>query len=290
MKRKFFNFKPAEFVLTILLLFSGINLGFSSGSFVLNFKRLGFSVFSAVQKGVVAVTGAAGDFFSSIHDFINLREEYNILVEKLEDYEYMQKTSTALRIENEYLREQLDFAKKSEYKSIAAQIIARDPNALYSGITLNKGSKHGIKKGMCVLAIQNGNLGVVGKIVTVGYITSMVMPLYDNNCSISSRIQNTRDIGIVTGNGAQDNFLTLHYIRKRYIEDFNIGDIIVTSGENGNYLRDVPIGRIAEIKDIKYDNTLDIKIDPVIDFERLENVMALDLSSPLQHEEENQND
>ena len=143
---------------------------------------------------------------------------------------------------------------------------------------------------MCVLAIQNGNLGVVGKIVTVGYITSMVMPLYDNNCSISSRIQNTRDIGIVTGNGAQDNFLTLHYIRKRYIEDFNIGDIIVTSGENGNYLRDVPIGRIAEIKDIKYDNTLDIKIDPVIDFERLENVMALDLSSPLQHEEENQND
>lgn len=280
MKKKLLNFRPAEFILVVLILFSGINLGFSSGSFVLKLKDIGFTVFSTVQKGVSAVTGSVSGAFTAIKEFSTLREQYGILSKKVAEYEYIQKSNTELLRENEYLKEQLDFTRNSEYKTIAAQIIARDPDALYSAITINKGSRHGIKKGMCVVAIQNGNLGLVGKIVTVGYLTSMIMPLYDQNCNISARIQNTREIGIVTGNGTQENFLDLQYIKKRYISELNVGDIIVTSGENENYRKDVPIGRITRIKEIDYDNSLDILIDPIVDFDRLESVIAIDLKEP----------
>ena len=188
----------------------------------------------------------------------------------------MQRNNTEIRKENERLKEQLQFATDLEYRNIAAQIIGRNPDNLYSGITIGKGSKSGIKKGMPVIAIQNGNIGVVGKVVTVGLSTSLVMPVYDSKCNISSRIQNTRDIGIISGSGSYDSPLMLNYIRKRVLDDFNHGDLVVTSGENDNYMKDIPIGRISKITVLDYDSSLQIEIDPVIDFMRLETVLVVD--------------
>lgn len=271
-----FRFRVAEIVLGVLILTSGLFLGFSSGSFVVSFSKIGFTVVSTLSKGVSQVTGAVTGVVTYVHDMASLQKEYALLTEKLKDYEYMQRNNTEIRKENERLKEQLQFATDLEYRNIAAQIIGRNPDNLYSGITIGKGSKSGIKKGMPVIAIQNGNIGVVGKVVTVGISTSLVMPIYDSKCNISARIQNTRDIGIATGNGSYDKPLSLNYIRKRVLDDFNHGDLIVTSGENDNYIKDIPIGRISKITVLDYDSSLSIEIDPVIDFMRLENVLVVD--------------
>ncbi|MBQ0039810.1 MAG: rod shape-determining protein MreC [Treponema sp.] len=274
--KKSFKFKTAEIILAFIILFSGSMLAFSSGSFIVNFNRIGFSLVSFLQEGTFNVFSSAKKAVMSVHDFAVLQKEYRELSEKLKDYEFMQRTNTEIRKENERLREQLKFATDLEYRNIAAQIIGRNPDNLYSGITISKGSKDGIRKGMPVIAIQNGNVGVVGKVVTVGIGTSIVMPVYDTKCNISARIQNTRDIGIVSGSGSYDSPLMLNYIRKRVLDDFNHGDIIVTSGENDNYMKDIPIGRISKITVLDYDSSLNIEIDPVIDFMRLENVLVVD--------------
>ena len=44
------RFKLPEFVLVILIIISGIMLAFSSGSFVLNFKSIGFTLVSTVER------------------------------------------------------------------------------------------------------------------------------------------------------------------------------------------------------------------------------------------------
>ena len=274
------HFRLPEFVLLILILFSGIMLGFSAGGFVINFQKAGFTVLSSLQKGVSAVTGYVTGTVTAVRDMANLQKEYKVLLEKLEDYEFLQRNNTEIRKENERLREQLGFATRSNYKNIAAQIIGRDPDSLYSGITIDKGARSGIKKGMPVVAIQDGNVGVVGKVVTVGVGTSLIMPVYDLHCNISSRIQNTRDIGIVSGAGSVNQPLSLQYIRRRVMNDFQKGDIVVTSGENDNYVRDIPVGRITEVRVLDYDSSLVIDVEPIIDFARLETVLVLDQSLP----------
>lgn len=278
--------KTAEILLGFLILLSGNLLAFSSGSFIVNFNKVGFSIASSIQKGVFTVCNSGKNLFSSIHDLAVLQKEYRVLVDKLKDYEYMQRSNAEIRKENERLKEQLKFATDFEYKNIPAQIIGRNPDSLYSGITIGKGERHGVRKGMPVIAIQNGNIGVVGKVVTVGPLTSLVMPVYDSKCNISARIQNTRDIGIATGSGSFDRPLSLNYIRKRVLDDFNHGDLIVTSGENDNYMKDIPIGRISKITILDYDSSLGIEIDPVIDFMRLENVLVVDKRSINDRQEE----
>lgn len=274
------SFKLPEFIFVILIAFSGIMLGFSSGGFVINFTKVGFTIMSTMDKGVNAVTNGITKVFTNFKDYSNLKKEYKELTEKLKDYEYLQRNNTEIKKENERLKEQLDFATSVEQKNYAAQIIARDPDSLYSGITINKGSRNGIKKGMPVIAIQHGNVGVVGKVVTVGLGTSMLMPVYDLQCNISARIQNTRDIGIISGNGTVESPLTLKYIKKRVLDELSFGDIVVTSGENDNYMRDIPIGTISKITVLDYDSSLNIEIKPIIDFSRLETVIVVDLNNP----------
>lgn len=276
--------KTPLFFFLFYVILSGVILSFYSGGFLVNFKQLGFSIVSSVQKGFSTVANGVTTFFTAVGDLATLREEYAILQEKLEDYEYLQRNNADIKKENARLKEQLGFATDFTYKNYPAQIIARDPNALYSGITLNKGSRHNIRKGMAVLAIQNGDIGLVGKVVSVGRETSMIMPIYDYQCNISSRISTTRDIGLVSGNGESSNTLTLKYIKKRVLQELNLGDIIVTSGENDNYIKDIPIGSISNIKMLDYDNSLEIEITPIIDFSRLENVIIVD-SSQIQNNE-----
>ncbi|MBR1536424.1 MAG: rod shape-determining protein MreC [Treponema sp.] len=272
-----FRFGLSEILLIVFLLFSGAMLAFHSGGFVLNFRSLGFTLLSSVQKGVSTVTNGIENTFNAVHELARLRQENKELTERLKNYEILQRANTDIRKENERLKEQLDFSVTYQEKNYPAQIIARNPDSLYSAFTINKGSRHGIKKNMPVLAVQNGITGLVGKVVTVGAGTSLVMPIYDTKCSVSARIQKTRDIGLISGNGSSDSMLNMSYIKKRVLDELQIGDLIVTSGEGGNYTSDIPIGSISEIKTLDYDSSLSIKVAPVIDFSRIEMVIVSDL-------------
>ncbi len=275
-KHSIFSIKLPHILLVILVIISGILLAFSTGSFIFNLKELGFSAFSTVQKGIVSTFDYVGGIFTSIEQLATLKEEHEILTKKLEDYEFMQRTNAKIIQENERLNEIFDFTNDYTYKTIASRIIGRDPENLYSSITINKGTYNGVQKNMPVIAVQNGTVGVVGKVVSVGLFTSIIMPLYDYNSHISARIQSTRDLGIASGNG---NNITLQYIKNRVLNDLQFGDLIVTSGENDNYMREIPIGTINSVETVDYDTSLIIKVTPIIDFSRLEEVLLVNLKT-----------
>lgn len=273
------SFRLSLLSFIILVIISGTMLALSSGGFILNFKEVGFSVFTTAQKGVNAVFHGITGAFEAVKELSELRKDYNELVEKLKDYEYLQRNNAEIRKENELLKEQLQISQSMINKNYSAQVIGRDPDNLYSGITVNKGSKQGIKKNMPVIAVQNGDIGLVGKVVSVGAFTSLVMPIYDFQCNISGRIQHTRDVGLVVGQGDSDIPLQMQYIKKRVEDELQYGDVIVTSGENENYLKDVPIGNISKISRVDYDSSLIIEVTPIIDFARLENIIIVDLKN-----------
>lgn len=273
-----FRFRFPEFLLALLVVASGVMLAFTTGSFVVNFGRIGFSIFSTAEKGVFFVTDSVKRSVGAVRELSELKRNYDELVLKLQNYEQMQRSNAEIRKENEQLKEQLDFAKSVEQKNYPAQIISRDVDKLYASLTIDKGSVNGIGKNMPVIAYQNGNIALVGKVVEVGRFTSTIMPVYSIDCTVSARIQNTRDLGLVSGFG-DDTKLSLKYIKKRVMDTLNYGDVIVTSGENGNYMRNMPIGSISEIRVVEYDSSLEIDVTPLIDFPRLETVIVVDVKS-----------
>lgn len=270
-----FRFKFSEFLLIIFVLLSSLLLAFNSGGFVVNLKKVGFSIISSVEKGVHFVVDGITNTVNSVGELRKLKKEYNELVLKLENYEQMQRSNADITKENERLKEQLGFSISMDEKNIPAQIISRNLDNAYSYLTIDKGSVNGIKKNMPVVAFQNGNQGLVGKVIQVGTFTSQIMPIYNIKNIVSVRIQNTRDLGLVSGLGTQNQPLLLQHIRKRVMEELSYGDVVVTSGENDNYMRDIPVGTITKITALDYNSSLNIELTPIIDFSRLENVIVV---------------
>lgn len=270
-----FRLRFPEFLLIGLVILFNVVLAFSSGGFVISVKKIGFSVVSSAEKGIHFVIDGVVNTVNAVKELHQLKKDYNDLVLKLENYEQMQRTNVDIRKENDRLKEQLDFSISLEEKNIPSQIISRNLDNAYPYLTIDKGSINGIKKNMPVVAIQHGNQGLVGKVVQVGTFTSQVMPIYNIDNIVSCRIQNTRDLGLVNGLGSQDQPLSMQYIRKRVLDELHFGDVIVTSGENDNYMKDIPIGTISKITVLDYNSSLNIELTPIIDFARLENVIVV---------------
>ncbi len=278
MKRKFsFKIKLDVFLLILLLIISSVLLTFSGGRFIVDFKSVGFSVAAGTENAVHSLSAFVTDTVSAVRELAELRSKYVTLSEKLKDYELLQRSNADIRRENRELKELLGFADTIAYKNIPAQITGFDPDNLYSGIIINRGTKHGVRKNMPVLAFQGSNVGLVGKIVQTGRDSSMIIPIYDYQCYVAATVQTTKHRGLVNGQGSADAPLIMQYVQKRAKDEISIGDRILASGEN-LFPKDSPIGVVTGIKVHDYETYLELTVQPIIDFFRLDYVFVLDLS------------
>ena len=279
MKRKFsFRIKLDVFLLIFLLIISSVLLTFSGGRFIIDFKSVGFSVAAGTENAVHSVSAFVTDTVSAVRELAELRSKYLELSEKLKDYELLQRSNADIRRENRELKELLGFADTIAYKNIPAQISGFDPDNLYSGIIINRGAKHGVRKNMPVLAFQGSNVGLVGKIVQTGRDSSMIIPIYDYQCYVAASVQTTKHRGLVNGQGTADLPLIMRYVQKRAKDEISIGDRILASGENDLFPKDSPIGVVTGIKVHDYETYLELTVQPIIDFSRLDYVFVLDMS------------
>ena len=281
MKRlKTFTLKHKKgLTLFILILVSILCLSFSSQGWLTKPKQIGQSVFSVFQISITSIKGWFARTWNSINELKQVTEELNVARQKLLEYEKISRDVVELREENKKYRELLEFVDSSSYRQIPAQIIAKDPGNFFSTIMIDRGSRHNLQEGMAVVAFQDGLQGLVGKVVQVNAITSMIKPLLDPTCYVSARLQKSRYEGLVYGNGVGADLLTMEYVSKNARDVIEYGDLVITSGLSGElgspYPKGIYIGRIRKYEAEAYETSMQLEIEPVIDFSRLEEVFVL---------------
>lgn len=238
-------------------------------------QRVGLSVLSFFQKGFDTVGNFASGTLTSVSELRDLRARYRELVGRMEEYQNLERSLTDLKRENERLRSQLGYLGEARYRAVSARIIAKDPGNLYSTFVIDKGMKDGLRKNLPIVAYQDGSEGLVGRVLEVGKASSMISPIFDASAHISARLDRTRYEGLVSGGGSPDVPLTMRYIKKRAKDEIQYGDLVVTSGFQSLYPRDVIIGRVTRILSADYQTSLDIDVEPVLDFARLEYVFVV---------------
>jgi rod shape-determining protein MreC len=263
------------YVFVTLVIVSLSALFFSSRNVLGNVKNLGLTVFSGFRGGIYEASSAVSRTILSIKELASLRREYTELTERIARYEQLERSSAEVRQENNRLREQLGFSRDLRYQHIPAVLIGRDPNNLFSAFVINKGLYAGVSVNMPVIAFHNGTQGLVGKVVNTGAFESLVMPLYDERCFVSSRLSESRYEGIVEGRGIPDAPLLMRFIRKRARDEISIGDMVVSSGMGGVYPPGINIGRVNNIIFQEDDLSMEVELEPSIDFSRLEYVFVI---------------
>jgi rod shape-determining protein MreC len=257
------------------VLVSLFSLLIANRTVVLRPKEVGLSTMAFFQKGVTGFFRWFGDTAGSVRQLRQAREELAAARERLNELDQTNREIVQLRRENQLLRDQIGFSQALDPERISAEVIAKDHDNLFSTITVNKGSRRGVRRDMPVVAYQGDMEGLVGKVVAVGPGSSQILPLYDPQCLVSARLERSRNEGLVLGQGKDRENVLMRYVKKIAKDNIEYGDLVVTAGLGGLYPKGVNIGRIRDIRARGYETSLELEVEPIIDFDRLEYVYIL---------------
>jgi rod shape-determining protein MreC len=273
--RGFFSRHREGLVFSLLLLISLSALAVQSQRISSSSKDFGYSIFSSFQHGLGRTGLFFEDLFQSIRELRKIREEYELLQEKLNDYSVMERQIIDLKQQNARLRELLDFTEQVEYRKVAARIIAKEAGPLFNGFTINKGSTHGIVSDTAVIAYTDGLSCLVGKITEVSGTTSKILPITDSSCYVAVRMRDSRYEGLMNGLGSDSRRLEMRYVKKQARDEINYGDLVITSGLRSIYPENIYVGRIVEIEAPEWESSLTLEVQPLVEFTKLEYVVVL---------------
>jgi len=113
------------------------------------------------------------------------------------------------------------------------------------------------------------------------------MPLYDTSLLVSSRLAVSRYEGIVEGQGDAESALRMRFIPKRARDEINYGDLVVSSGMGGVYPPGLNIGRVNGVSFREYETSMEVSLEPLIDFSRLEYVFVIEEKTDIEEEADN---
>lgn len=189
-----------------------------------------------------------------------LKAELARLKQELSDME-------ELKLSNVRLSGLLGLKQKMKSPVVAAQVVAADPTALFRTVIIDKGSKHGINPPMPVVHSQ----GVVGRVVAVSPNYSKVLLLSDPNAGLDVVVQRTRTRGVVQGAGP--GLLKLKYILPT--AGVTEGDRLIASGMAGLFPKGLLVGTVKSVKQETRGVFQEVEVVPVVDFDRLEEVLVV---------------
>jgi len=275
---------PEIYVFAALMLVSFSLLLVSTRSLMMNIQDMGLSVFSGIRGRVDDVSSLASQAVLSVQELARLRAEYADLQERFARFERLEWSAAEINQENARLREQLGFSQTLSYRHIPAKLIGRDPDNLFSALVINKGRHSGVEKDMAVIAWQGGSQALVGKVIHARTFESLVMPLYDTSLLVSSRLSVSRYEGIVEGQGDPEAALRMRFIPKRARDEINYGDLVVSSGMGGVYPPGINIGRVNGVSFREYETSMEVSLEPLIDFSRLEYVFVIEEKAGIKEE------
>ena len=150
--------------------------------------------------------------------------------------------------------------------AIAASVIGYDPEGALHAVTIDRGSKDGVRRDDGVVT----NDGVVGRIVDVTLLSSKVLLVNDVTSRVPAVVQRGRWWSIAVG--------TQTRVKLQYVpQDAHLvpGDAVVT-GEGRSFHAGVLIGRIAFVNPTAA-GALDQSaiVEPAVAFGRLNHVLVL---------------
>lgn len=261
---------------TAILVLCLLMMLFSNRNVVLQPKKVGQSFFSLFQLSIHAIADWFSGTWNSIGELKRLRSELDEARERLVEYERVSRNLAELRRENQGLREQLGFSQAVSFRYISAQVIARDPGNQFSTIMVNRGSVHGMRQGMPVIAFQGGLQGLVGRVVVVSLSTAIVQPITDPNSFVAARLQTSRFDGLVAGSQGVPGLLTMSYVKKLALNEVQYGELVITSGMGQLFPEGIHIGRVREMTAKGYEASIELEVEPIVDFSRLEYAFIID--------------
>lgn len=158
----------------------------------------------------------------------------------------------------------------STFRFIPAQVINNSVNRPFNYITLNKGSRHGIKPDMGIVSTR----GIVGVVAQVSESYAMGLSLLNRRWSVSAKLEKSGYFGSLVW---QDNDYRIASLTEIPLHvEISTGDTVVTSGYSSIFPEGILVGTISNFSQPDGENYYDIEVKLAVDFKSLSYVEVIE--------------
>lgn len=248
------NFKE-YIVLVILVVISLVILPFNQKPAVKNIRAVAFGSFASINSVVSDIINIA-KVKSENERLREVNAELMLQVNRLREY----------GIQNEGLRNLIKLKDSINFPLIPASIVSKSFSKVQGNITLNAGTKDGIKPGMPVVNDQ----GLIGIIHNASDDYSIARTLRNFDLKLTVKDERSRIDGIMKWNGEN---LVIIDVPKTY--DVEKGDRIITSDLSSVVFMPLPVGVVSGVSNVETQIFNEVRVKPFVDFIRVENVFVI---------------
>ncbi len=187
---------------------------------------------------------------------------------------------TALRAENDRLRDLLDARPRLRDEIRVAEIMAVDANPYRHNFVIDLGEKDGVYNGQAIIDAD----GVIGQVLQTGLTTSQAILISDPSHALPVEVSRNGLRTIANGTGEFDR-LDLPFLPNN--ADIVPGDVLVTSGLGGAFPAGYPVAVVATVNRIPQASFADVTAAPSSALDQVREVLLIWSAEPEPSELEN---
>ncbi len=226
------------------------------------------SLMSPPEKVVHGSGSGLRGMWSNYIDLRHVREQNQELKERVSRLQLEQAALLEDARQGQRLQALLSFKEHYISSTVAAQVIGTSGTDQSRILTIDKGSKDGLKPDMAVITPD----GIVGKLRDVFGHTSQVLVISDQTSGAGVLLESTRLRGVLRGNALGQPQI----INMLPDERVKQGERVVTSGGDQIYPRGLPVGVVDQVvPDSSNPPYIDIIIKPAANLGHLEEVLVI---------------
>ena len=207
-----------------------------------------FLIFSNENEKIQSIRIYTADKFSFLYEPFNWIDNQSFLAKRIEvlasenlKLNLKNQILSSNELENERLREFLNFKAKIDYAFIGSDVISKGTSSNLNTFLINQGFNNGVKKNDPVLSSR----GVIGKIIAVSEDYSSVQLVSDGRFRLSVKIMPSESEGIMRWRNNQ--ICEIFEVKKT--AKIDIGDVVLTSDLSIYFPPNLPVGEVVSIHD-----------------------------------------
>jgi len=175
---------------------------------------------------------------------------------------------TALRAENDRLRDLLEARTQIRDEIRVAEIMAGDANPYRHNIVIDIGSSDGVYDGQAIIDAD----GVIGQVLKTGLATSQAILISDPSHALPVEVNRNGLRTIANGTGEFDR-LDLPFLPNN--ADIRVGDLLVTSGLGGAFPAGYPVAVVSSVNRIPQAPFADVTAVPSSALDQVREIMLI---------------
>ncbi len=180
---------------------------------------------------------------------------------------------TALRAENDRLRNLLDARPRLRDEIRVAEIMAVDANPYRHSFVIDIGEQDGVYNGQAIIDAD----GVIGQVLEVGLTTSQAILISDPSHALPVEVSRNGLRTIANGTGEFDR-LDLPFLPNN--ADIVPGDVLVTSGLGGAFPAGYPVAVVASVNRVPQASFAHVMAAPTSALDQVREVLLIWSAQP----------